>query len=134
MTMNTRQAIDSDDKRALIMDDELSIRQVLGEMLRLSGYHCSEAVEGAEAVALFRKAAAEGRPFDVVIMDLTVPEGLGGAEAVQQLLAIDPAARVIVASGSATDPAVEEYHRYGFSGALRKPFRFTELQHLIGIN
>lgn len=131
MTMANDKQLDSTQKRVLIMDDETIIRQLVAEMLKMCGCHCNEAAEGSEAVELFRAAIAEGRPFDLVIMDLAIPGGIGGEEAVKQLLAINPTARVIVSSGSANDPVLENYHRYGFSGALRKPFRLTELQRLI---
>jgi CheY-like chemotaxis protein len=86
----------------LVMDDEEFVREVSGEMLRDLGYSVAFAKNGAEAIALYRAALEANRPFDMVIMDLTVPGGMGGKEAVQQLRALDPKVKAIVSSGSRT--------------------------------
>jgi len=76
---------------------------------------------------LYEEAKTDGRPFDVVIMDLTVPGGMGGQEAVKLLLEIDPEVRAIVSSGYSTDPVMADFTRYGFSGVVAKPYRASEL-------
>jgi len=113
--------------RVLVMDDEEIIRDVLNEMLRRLGYETALAKEGAEAVALYRHAMASGRPFDVVIMDLTIPGGMGGKEAIQKLREIDPNVRAIVSSGYSNDPLGADFVQYGFSDFVAKPFRLEEL-------
>jgi CheY-like chemotaxis protein len=95
--------------RVLVMDDDEIIRKMLTSMLNLVGYDVVAAADGAEAIKEYEQAAAKGRPFSAVIMDLTVPGGMGGKEAVSRLLEMDPAARVIVSSGYATDPIMVQH-------------------------
>lgn len=118
-------------RRVLVMDDEMSIRQLVCEMLRIRGHDCSEAADGREAIERFRQARQSGDPFDLVIMDLSIPSGMGGIQAVREILQIDPAAKVIVTSGSGTDPILDDYARFGFCGVLKKPFRVGDLHNLV---
>jgi CheY-like chemotaxis protein len=113
------------------MDDEKSVRKVMQEMLEMLGYTVECTVNGDEAVALYRKRKEEGVPFDAVIMDLTIPGGRGGKEAVADLLALDPEVRTIVSSGYAADPVVAHYKEYGFSAVLGKPYRLQELSRVL---
>ena len=113
--------------RVLVMDDEEIIRDVLQEMLRRLGYEVTLASEGAEAVALYRLAKEAGHPFDVVIMDLTVPGGVGGKEAIRKLREIDPEVKAIVSSGYSNDPFSGAVVKYGFNDFVAKPFRLEEL-------
>lgn len=113
--------------RVLVMDDEALIREVIGLYLERQGYEAVLAREGAEAVDLYRVALETGTRFDAVIMDLTVLGGMGGAEAIRRLLALDPEVRGIVASGYANDPVMANYREFGFRAALPKPFRADEL-------
>jgi DNA-binding NarL/FixJ family response regulator len=76
---------------------------------------------------MYREAGESGRGFDVVIMDLTIPGGMGGREAVAELLEMDPAARVIVSSGYSNDPVMADYRGHGFCAAVIKPFQMNEL-------
>jgi two-component system, cell cycle sensor histidine kinase and response regulator CckA len=108
--------------RVLVMDDEEGIRDVLSRMLSLRGVDVEAVDEGSVAIEKYRKALQEGNRFDVVILDLTVPTGLGGRETMEQLLSIDPQVRGIVASGYSNDPIMVDYCKYGFSGAVSKPF------------
>ena len=113
--------------RVLLMDDEEMVRAVAREMLVHLGHEVEVAEDGGAALALYQEATGQGRKFEVVIMDLTVPGGMGGKEAVRELRKIDPDARVIVASGYANDPVMAGYADYGFRAAVTKPFRLQEL-------
>jgi two-component system CheB/CheR fusion protein len=106
----------------LVMDDEVGVRRVASQALRRAGYQVSTALDGGEAVEYYAKARAQGRGFAAVILDLTVPGGMGGREAAQRILAIDPRARLIVSSGYAEDLNIAEAARHGFCGVLTKPY------------
>ena len=120
-----------DTPRVLVMDDEETIRSVLGAMLEAAGYEVVFAVEGGEAVDRYREAFDAGHPFRAVILDLTVPSGMGGAEAVKELRAIDPDVTAIVTSGYTQDPIVAAFEAHGFKAVLNKPFRFAELETVL---
>lgn len=113
--------------RVLIMDDEELVRDVAGEMLKKLGYTFEFARDGAEAIEAYESAKESGQPFDVVIMDLTIPGGMGGKEAIQRLLEINPGIRAIVSSGYSDDPVMAAYRKYGFARALKKPYTMNEL-------
>jgi CheY-like chemotaxis protein len=109
------------------MDDEELIRDVAIKMLRYIGYEAELASDGDEAIALYVKARESGAPFDAVIMDLTVPVGLGGREAIQKLYELDPNVKGLVSSGYSSDPVTTEFSQYGFRGFVAKPYRIQEL-------
>ncbi len=109
------------------MDNEESVRNVLLAMLESTGYEVRQTGAGTEAVELYTEAKGLNRPFDIIIMDLTVPGGMGGKETVKILLDIDPEAKVIVSSGYSNDPVMADYKRFGFSGAVSKPFKLKDL-------
>jgi CheY-like chemotaxis protein len=113
------------------MDDERSIRVVVSAMLRQLGYDVEVANEGLEAIELFRAAKRNDNPFDLVIMDLTIPGHMGGKEAVAELRKLDQTIKTIVASGYSNDPILANYADYGFSGVLTKPFSMNELSHKV---
>ena len=113
--------------RVLIMDDEEQVRGIVGEMLAHLGYEPGFARDGAEAVELYQKSMRNGIPYDVVIMDLTIPGGMGGREAIVKLLQVDPNVKAIVSSGYSNDPVMGEYAVYGFSGVVTKPFDIEQL-------
>ncbi len=113
--------------RILVMDDDEMVREVAGGMLRHLGYEAVFAEDGEEAVALYARGVREGRKFDAVITDLTVPGGMGGKETVRRLLEIDPGARVIVSSGYSTDPIMANFREHGFIGVMAKPYRLEEM-------
>jgi PAS domain S-box-containing protein len=113
--------------KVLVMDDEAVIRDVVGEMLTSLGYEVDFAIEGDEAIGMYRKAKESGEPFGAVIMDLTIPGGMGGKEAVKKLLEIDPGVKVIVSSGYYNDPIMANFRNYGFSGVINKPYTITDL-------
>jgi two-component system, cell cycle sensor histidine kinase and response regulator CckA len=117
--------------RVLVMDDEPMLREIAGELLREVGYEREYARDGAEAVRIYRQAMESGRPFDAVILDLTVPGGMGGEEAIKKLLEIDPDARVIVSSGYSEHPIMANFRDYGFRAVISKPYRLDELSKVL---
>lgn len=117
--------------KILIMDDERAVREVAGELLGFLGYRVGHAEDGAEMIARYREASASGEPFDLVIMDLTVPGKMGGKEAIQRLLEIDPHVKAIVSSGYSNDPIMGDYARYGFKGVIAKPYQLQELSKTV---
>lgn len=115
----------------LVMDDEEIVRDVSGEMLSILGCKAVFARDGEEAVELYRKALKEGRPFAAVILDLTIPGGMGGLETVKRLLDIDPDVKAIVSSGYSKDPIMSDFRKYGFSGVIAKPYRVAEFSKAV---
>jgi len=113
--------------RILVMDDEEIVRDVAGSVLTRIGYEVEFARDGAEAIELYRQAQELGQPFAAVIMDLTIPGGMGGKETIRELLKIDPEAKAIVSSGYFADPVMAEFRKYGFSGVVAKPYRIRQL-------
>jgi len=113
--------------KVLLMDDEEAVREVVGEMLKMIGYEVEFAKEGAEAVEFYKKAKESAEPFDAVILDLTVPGGMGGKDAIQKLLEIDPGVKAIVSSGYSNDPIMSDFKKYGFRGVVAKPYKIGEL-------
>ena len=117
--------------RILLMDDEQIILDVTLEVLRFLGYDVVFARDGAAAVELYKKATADGQPFDLVILDLTIPDGMSGREAMERLREFDPAVKAVVSSGYSNDPVMQDYTSYGFSGKLTKPYRITEIKRIL---
>jgi PAS domain S-box-containing protein len=124
-------AVQSDGGRILLMDDEEGLRKLYAAALKKSGYDVSLADNGEAATDLYKEAMAQGRPFDAVILDLTVRGGIGGLDAMKSLLAVDPDVRAVISSGYADDPAMMDHERYGFKGALAKPFGIAELREVL---
>lgn len=118
-------------RRVLVMDDEEMVRVVAERMLNQCGCTAAFARDGAEMLALYREALQEGRPFDVVIIDLLISSGMGGREAIAELLRLDPGARAIVSSGYSDDPIMQHYRDYGFQGVLPKPYLIPALKQLL---
>jgi signal transduction histidine kinase/ActR/RegA family two-component response regulator len=117
--------------KVLLMEDETLIKLAVTQHLRNLKYEVEAAEDGAETIELYNKAIDTGKPFDAVIMDLTIPGGMGGKETIKRLLEIDPEVRAIVASGYANDPIMAEFNKYGFSGALTKPYEIDELDETV---
>jgi len=108
--------------KVLVMDDDEMVRFVAGETLKRYGFEVEFANDGAEAVELYRQHQQSGAPFVAVILDLNIPGGMGGEEAMQKLLQIDPAAKGYVSSGRTDDPVMMNYQTFGFSGTIEKPY------------
>lgn len=109
--------------RVLFMDDEEVLQELVGAMLAHLGYEVVCAANGEEALARY----GEGAPFDAVIVDLTVPGGMGGYETVQRLRTVDPQVRAIVSSGYSNDPLMTHFQQHGFCGVIAKPYQMAEL-------
>lgn len=117
--------------KILLMDDQKMLRDVLAQMLNLLGYEAVQAKDGQEAIDLYQRAMVEGRPFGVVIMDLIIPGGMGGEEAIKKLRKIDPKVKAIVSSGYSTDPIMADFSKYGFSGCIAKPYEPKDLVQVL---
>ena len=111
----------------LLMDDEEMVAKAAGAVLTEYGYDVSFARDGSEAIMLYRQMKDAGSPFDLVIMDLTVRGGMGGKEAMQELITLDPQAKAIVSSGYSNDPVMADFGSYGFKGMISKPYKVHEL-------
>lgn len=115
----------------LVMDDDPLIRDIASEMLAHFGYEVTTCIDGEEAIKLYKDSSQSGRPFQMCIMDLTIPGGLGGKDAAEQILSAFPKATLVVSSGYSNDPIMSHYKKYGFSGAITKPYSISELQEVI---
>jgi PAS domain S-box-containing protein len=121
----------SGEGKVLLMDDEETIREVAGEMLAHLGYEPSLARDGGEAVEMYAKGMKGAGRFDLVILDLTVPGGMGGREAAARILEHDPDARIVISSGHAGEPAMSDPGKHGFAGAVAKPYRVEDLGRVL---
>ena len=117
----------SEGLKLLFMDDETRLREIVSKLLRLSGYKVAEAADGSEAIKQFEEAMNSGEPFDAVVLDLTIPGGMGGKETIEKLLELDSSVKAIVASGYSNDPVLANFRAYGFSGSLQKPYMVEDL-------
>ena len=120
-----------DRARVLVMDDEEVIRDVVGGMLQCLGCACDLAATGEEAVALYAQALAAGKGYDLVIADLQVTDGMGGEETAREILALNPAALMLVSSGNGQDPVMQRPADYGFRGMLKKPYSIQSLSAIL---
>ena len=117
--------------RILVMDDEEMIRKVLRQLLESLGYTVECVQDGTEAVAAYQRAQAVGQPFAVVILDYTIPGGMGGLETLARLRAIDPQVTALISSGYANNPVMADWAYYGFSGVVAKPYTIAQLQEAL---
>jgi CheY-like chemotaxis protein len=109
------------------MDDEEFIRDVAIQMLSKMGYEVSVAKDGNDAIEIYRQAQQSKEPFDAVIMDLTIPGGMGGKEAIQKLKKLDPNVKALVSSGYSNDPIMSNFRDFGFEGVVKKPYRIQDM-------
>jgi PAS domain S-box-containing protein len=117
--------------RVLVMDDEQDIRELAKELLTLLGYDVECAANGSEAIELFRKANKRGLGFHAVIMDLTIPGGLGGKATIRKLLEIDPGVKAIMSSGYSNDQIMSNYRDHGFKAVVPKPYDMNQLSQAL---
>lgn len=117
--------------RVLVMDDEEVICLVIDNMLQRLGYEILLTSTGEEAIKEYKKALGSGRPFDAVILDLTVRGGMGGAECISHLLGIDPSVKALVSSGYSEDLIMSDYRKLGFRNILAKPYQIEELGSVV---
>ncbi|MGK2906491.1 MAG: ATP-binding protein [Desulfuromonadales bacterium] len=117
--------------KILVMDDEEMIRNMLNEMLGELGFAVETAVEGQQAIDMYRQAMDTGKPFAIVILDLNIPSGMGGQKAAKGILQIDPQAKIIVSSGYADGPIIANYTDHGFKGVASKPYRLNQLSGVL---
>jgi PAS domain S-box-containing protein len=117
--------------RVLFMDDEAPILMMAERLMERMGLEFESAANGAEAIGLYKAAMGAGRPFDLVVMDLTIPGGMGGKEAISILHQIDPGVRAIVSSGYSSDLAMADFRKHGFKGMVAKPYDVADLAAVI---
>jgi len=116
----------------LLMDDEEPICRATGAMLEELGHRVVITRDGQAAIDAFCRAQEAGTAFDLVIMDLTIPGGMGGKDAIKEILKIDARAQVLVSSGYADDPVMANHREYGFCGVIAKPYTFNTLATALG--
>ncbi|MGB3649330.1 MAG: response regulator, partial [Desulfobulbales bacterium] len=117
--------------KVLLMDDEEFLLEMASELLQHLGYTVDTAIDGKEALDLYKKGLESGQKHAVVIMDLTIPGGIGGKETIRELKKLDPDAKTIVSSGYATDPILSNFKNYGFDAMLPKPYEVEELAKIL---
>ena len=117
--------------RILFMDDEEPILKMAEKLMLRMGLEFESVADGKAAVERYVQAKESGRPFDLVVMDLTIPGGMGGREAISVLMAYDPKARAIVSSGYSSDLAMSDFRKHGFRGMVAKPYDVSELASVI---
>ena len=118
-------------RRILLMDDEQMILDIVSRMLGHLGYEVTTCTDGSQAIAAFAKAKSQSEPFDVVMMDLVIPNGVGGQDAVHTIKKIDPSARVVASSGHLEHPVMLDHKKFGFNAVLEKPYKLEKLQQVI---
>jgi CheY-like chemotaxis protein len=113
--------------RVLVMDDEVAILELTSRLLKSRGYQVETALDGNRAVSQYQAAMDAGCPFDLLILDLTVPEKMGGYDAFKAIRLFDPRVKAIVSSGYSHEPIVVIYREYGLAGVAPKPYKMSEL-------
>jgi len=117
--------------KILVMDDEESIRSMAVEMLQHFGFEAITAPDGHSTLNLYKAAYEERRPFDLVILDLNIVNGMGGRETIKKLVAFDPFVRAVASSGYSHDPVMSRYSEYGFYETLPKPYSLEDLERVL---
>ena len=117
----------------LFMDDDSITKKVAGEMLESLGYEVVFVSDGTEAVTLYKKRKEGGRPFDAVILDINIPEGMGGIETLKELLKIDSEAKILVSTGFSKESIMTDHKKYGFANVIEKPFSVDDLKAVLDL-
>jgi len=125
-TLKTKQT-----SRILVMDDEEQICNFLKEILEEYGFSVTTTIDGKQAINMYKQLLNNREPFDAVILDLTIPGGVGGEETIKDILKINPKAKCIISSGYAKDPAIVNYLKYGFKANLTKPYTSNQLLEVL---
>lgn len=115
----------------LVMDDDVMVQKSAGRILKRLGYQVTFTKDGAETIKAYKKAKKDNKPFDAVIMDLTIPGGMGGKEAINELKKIDSEIKVVISSGYSNDPAVTSPRKFGFKGVIPKPYTIQEMGKIL---
>jgi CheY-like chemotaxis protein len=126
-----RDVIENGAGRILVMDDEVMVRDISLQFLTHLGYDAEAVPDGDSALESYQKAIKTDKPFNLVIMDLTIPGGMGGKEAIQKLKEYDPNVKAIVSSGYSNDPVLSNYKRFGFEAVLTKPYKLETLSSTV---
>ncbi len=111
----------------MVMDDEKMIREIAKMILETNGFEVITTKDGAEAIEVYQQYQKAKKTISAIIMDLTIPGGMGGKEAVTKILALNPQARIIASSGYSNDPVMTDFHSYGFCAAITKPYLINDL-------
>ncbi len=119
------------EKKILLLDDEQIVIDVCREMFENLGYTAEFVHNGKEVLETLKTAQNRGVPFDLVIMDLTIPDGMGAEETIKPLREIDPDVKVVVSSGYFNDPVMVDYKKFGFTGTIEKPYKLDELSKML---
>ena len=117
--------------RVLLMDDERAVRAVTTSMLEQLGWQVTAVPDGRDAIEAYQEAMGQDDAFDLVVTDLSVPGGMGGAETMRRLLEIDPGVRAVISSGYSNDPVMARYREHGFAGVIAKPFSLADLGQVL---
>lgn len=117
--------------RVLHMDDEESLRNMIKAILQKNNFEVVSTCDGEEALLAYQKSMSENKIFDWVILDLMIPNGMGGKETIEKLRDLNPHVRAMVCSGYSNDPVMAKPLEYGFQAVLKKPFQFPELIELL---
>lgn len=126
-----RQFFKGQNMRILFMDDNDSVRKSFSGLLSTLSYEVETAKDGLEAIEIYNRSKASGKPFDIVILDLTIPGGMGAVETVKRLIEVDPKIKAVVISGYTEDPVILNYQDYGFIAAIKKPVMVNELSSIL---
>ncbi len=118
-------------KRVLVMDDEEMLNELIQTMLEHLGYDVDVVLDGETAVETYSQTMEAGGDYVAVILDLTVKGGMGGREAIQKLLYLNPDVKAVVSSGYSNDPIMSDFARYGFRDVLRKPYDLEQLRNVM---
>jgi len=117
--------------KILIMDDKSFVRNTAVKALKMFGYEVEGVADGTEVVTLYKEERDKGKPFDLIILDLTIPGGMGGEDTLKKLREINPEVKAIVSSGYSDDPVMSEYKEHGFNAIVRKPYQYEELCEIV---